>query len=353
MRKIIHIDMDCFFAAVEMRDDPSLRNIPIAIAGRSERSVVSTCNYPAREYGVRSAMSVKKALQLCPHLTLVPSRMAQYQQASQKIREIFSRYTQIIEPLSLDEAFLDVSDSILCNGSATRIAQKIRQDIFNELQLTASAGVAPNKFLAKIASDENKPDGQCVIAPNQVELFVEHLPLKKIPGVGPKTLQKLNRKGFNTCADVRASDIKTLVRQFGKFGTSLYRRAHGIDDRQVETERERKSLAIETTLMEDIESFEQCMHVVEKLLPKFKERLSKVEDRQIKTQGVKVKFDDFSQTTVENSCDEFQQGMLATQLSKALERGEGKKVRLIGLHMGFKSQQVVQVNEPQLSFDLK
>lgn len=164
MRKIIHVDMDCFFAAVEMRDNPALRDIPIAIGGsRERRGVISTANYPARKFGVRSAMPTGMALKLCPHLTLLPGRFDAYKEASNHIREIFSRYTSRIEPLSLDEAYLDVTDSVHCHGSATLIAKEIRQTIFNELQLTASAGVAPQKFLAKIASDMNKPNGQFVI----------------------------------------------------------------------------------------------------------------------------------------------------------------------------------------------
>ncbi|HAN6636489.1 TPA: DNA polymerase IV, partial [Escherichia coli] len=178
MRKIIHVDMDCFFAAVEMRDNPALRDIPIAIGGsRERRGVISTANYPARKFGVRSAMPTGMALKLCPHLTLLPGRFDAYKEASNHIREIFSRYTSRIEPLSLDEAYLDVTDSVHCHGSATLIAQEIRQTIFNELQLTASAGVAPVKFLAKIASDMNKPNGQFVITPAEVPAFLQTLPL--------------------------------------------------------------------------------------------------------------------------------------------------------------------------------
>ncbi|PVF11761.1 DNA polymerase IV, partial [Yersinia pestis] len=183
MRKIIHVDMDCFFAAVEMRDDPRLRDIPLAIGGSKERrGVISTANYPARRYGVRSAMPTAMAFKLCPQLTLLPGRMAAYKEASQHIREIFARYTPLIEPLSLDEAYLDVSDSLACGGSATLIAQEIRQSIASELNLTASAGIAPIKFLAKIASELNKPNGQYVITPNQIQPFLQDLPLSKIPG---------------------------------------------------------------------------------------------------------------------------------------------------------------------------
>lgn len=219
MRKIIHVDMDCFFAAVEMRDNPALRDIPIAIGGsRERRGVISTANYPARKFGVRSAMPTGMALKLCPHLTLLPGRFDAYKEASNHIREIFSRYTSRIEPLSLDEAYLDVTDSVHCHGSATLIAQEIRQTIFSELQLTASAGVAPVKFLAKIASDMNKPNGQFVITPAEVPAFLQTLPLAKIPGVGKVSAAKLEAMGLRTCGDVQKCDLVILLKRFGKFG---------------------------------------------------------------------------------------------------------------------------------------
>ncbi len=336
MKKIIHIDMDCFYAAVEMRDNPELANIPIAIGGTGPRSVTATCNYLAREYGVRSAMPVGRALQLCPHLKLVSGRMSAYKEASNHIREIFARYTDKIEPLSLDEAYLDVTDCTDCNGSATLIAEKIRAEIYQELNLTASAGVAPNKFIAKIASDENKPNGQCVVPPNKVNDFVENLPLKKIPGVGPKTLEKLQARGFYTCADVRSSDVKTMEKLMGKFGPAIYKRAFGIDNRDVETARVRKSLAIETTLAEDINDKSSCVAVIEKLLPMFLTRLEKVKDLAIVRQGIKIKFADFTQTTVEQSQDGLDTSLFEPLLAQALGRGKGKKVRLIGLTVGFK-----------------
>jgi len=192
-KKIIHVDMDCFYAAVEMRDFPEYRDIPLAVGGEGPRSVLCTCNYQARTFGVRAAMPAIKAKQLCPDLKIVNVRMDVYKEISQHIREIFSRYTDLIEPLSLDEAYLDVTDSTSCQGSATLIAEKIRADIYKELNLTASAGIAPNKFIAKIASDENKPNGQYVVTPEKVSSFVELLSLKKIPGIGPKTFEKLKR----------------------------------------------------------------------------------------------------------------------------------------------------------------
>ena len=222
-RKIIHIDMDCFYAAVEMRDDPRLKGIPIAVGGAPDRrGVISTCNYEAREFGVHSAMATAYALRLCPQLKVLPGRMSHYQSISRQIRQIFGRYTDLVEPLSLDEAFLDVSDSELFKGSATRIAEDIRKTIKNELDLTASAGVAPNKFLAKICSDENKPDGQFVITPDEVDAFVVKLPVKKISGVGKVTAQRLAKHNIVTCADVREMGEKKLIQLFGGLGELLY-----------------------------------------------------------------------------------------------------------------------------------
>lgn len=238
MRKIIHVDMDCFYAAIEMRDNPTLKEIPIAVGGNaSRRGVICTANYPARRFGVRSAMSTATALKLCPHLKVLPGRMALYKETSAKIRQIFARYTDLIEPLSLDEAYLDVSDSKHCHGSATLIAQQIRQQIFAELNLTASAGIAPIKFLAKIASDLNKPNGQYVITPEQMDDFILKLPLNKIPGVGKVTFARLQEMGLETCADVRGTDVISLVRNLGKFGQSLWERSHGIDERLINPER--------------------------------------------------------------------------------------------------------------------
>jgi len=347
MRKIIHVDMDCFYAAIEMRDNPALKDIPIAVGGNGPRSVLCTCNYIARQYGVRSAMPNAKALVLCPELTIVNGRMDVYKAVSQKIRAIFRRYTELIEPLSLDEAYLDVTDSIHFNGSATLIAQQIRQDIFTELNLTASAGIAPNKFLAKIASDENKPNGQCVITPNNVNAFVKNLPLKKIPGIGPKTAEKLKSKGFVTCADIRNSSVKELSLLLGKFAKAIFERSHGIDHRSLELSRERKSLAIERTLASDIVGVDECADIVSTLFPKLEERLAKIGNKLIAKQGIKVKFADFNQTTVEQQSDECNKEIFLMLLNKALERSENRKIRLIGLTLGFNN---TVKEDNQLSF---
>jgi DNA polymerase-4 len=334
MRKFIHIDMDCFYAAVEMRDNPDLKNKPIAIGGSADRrGVIATCNYPARAFGVRSAMATVTALRLCPNLVLVKGRMDEYVKVSEHIKEIFSRYTNEIEPLSLDEAFLDVTDIDLFEGSATYIAEDIRRAICEETGLTASAGVAPIKFVAKVASDENKPDGICVITPSQLDEFVKKLPLKKIPGVGKVTLEKLNKLGLYKCEDIRTYPIEKLHKYFGKFGASLWKRAHAIDDRRLSTNRERKSIGVERTLDNDLVSIEECRDVMIKLLPKLHERIDSKKHSPIKSLGVKLKFSDFQQTTVEQQSKTINEQLLVELLTKAFERGKGKKVRLVGLHV--------------------
>ncbi len=337
MRKIIHVDMDCFFAAVEMRDDPSLRDIPLAIGGSADRrGVISTANYPARRYGVHSAMSTAMALKLCPHLKLLPGRMAAYKEASQHIREIFARYTPLIEPLSLDEAYLDVTDCSQCNGSATLIAEQIRQTISDELNLTASAGIAPIKFLAKIASELNKPNGQYVITPAQVPAFLQQLPLSKIPGVGKVTAKRLEEVGLITCADVQHYDLAALLKRFGKFGRVLWERCQGIDLREVSPERLRKSVGVERTLAEDIHDWEDCEAlIVDKLYPELELRLRKVKpDLHIARQGVKLKFQDFQQTTQEHVWPVLNKDDLINVARQVWrERREGRGVRLVGLHV--------------------
>jgi len=340
--------MDCYYAAVEMRDFPEYQNIPLAVGGDGPRSVLCTCNYQARQFGVRAAMPAIKAKQLCPELHIVHGRMEVYKETSKHIREIFSRYTELIEPLSLDEAYLDVTDATMCQGSATLIAEKIRADIFNELNLTASAGIAPNKFLAKIASDENKPNGQCVITPDKVANFVERLSLKKIPGIGPKTFEKLNRHGFSTCADVRQSDIRTLQNIVGKFANSLYLKSHGVDNRALEVSRQRKSLAIETTLMQDLTTQDECELVIESLYQKLLTRLAPHSNREIIKQGVKLKFSDFNQTTVETQSNECQQELFSSLLSKAYNRSNKRGIRLVGLTLGF-ADTPSETNQLQLS----
>ncbi|MEZ8268329.1 DNA polymerase IV [Vibrio cyclitrophicus] len=334
VRKIIHVDMDCFYAAVEMRDNPSYRNRPLAVGGHEkQRGVLSTCNYEARKFGVRSAMPTAKALQLCPGLLVVPGRMPVYVETSKKIREIFSRYTSIIEPLSLDEAFLDVTDSKQCLGSATLIAESIRRDIWNELNLTASAGIAPIKFLAKVASDLNKPNGQFVIPPQDVQAVIDELPLEKIPGVGKVSIEKLHQSGFFTCKDIKESDYRDLLLRFGRQGASLWKRSHGIDDREVIIERERKSVGVERTFTQNISTYAECWQVIEdKLFPELETRLEKASpSKAIIKQGIKLKFADFQQTTIEHIHSSLDREHFKELLSEILKRQQGREIRLLGL----------------------
>lgn len=344
MRKIIHVDMDCFFAAVEMRDNPALRDIPLAIGGsRERRGVISTANYPARKFGVRSAMPTATALKLCPHLTLLPGRFEAYKEASSHIREIFSRYTSRIEPLSLDEAYLDVTDSEHCHGSATLIAREIRQTISDELHLTASAGIAPIKFAAKIASDLNKPNGQYVITPETLPDFIRTLPLAKIPGVGKVSAAKLESMGLRTCEDVQNSDLAMLLRRFGKFGRVLWERSNGIDDREINSERLRKSVGVERTLAEDIHEWEACETIIiEQLYPELERRLGQVKpDLLIARQGVKLKFNDFQLTTQEHVWPKLNRDdLIATARKTWEERRAGRGVRLVGLHVTLLDPQI-------------
>lgn len=340
MAKIIHIDMDCFFAAVEMRDNPQWRDIPLAIGGSAERrGVIATCNYPARKYGIHSAMSTAQALKRCPRLMLVKGQMQRYVEESRRIREIFSRYTEHIEPLSLDEAYLDVSDSELFQGSATLIAKDIRRAIFAETGLTASAGVAPCKFVAKIASDINKPDGLYTVTPLQLDGFVCQLQLKAIPGVGRVTWEKLQAMGLFTCADVRRYPFDKLVRRFGKFGLALWQRAHGQDNRRVNSERQRKSVGAEVTLVHDVHDFEQCWQVVEILFAKLQQRLTACQaDLAIQSQGIKLKFSDFVQTTAEHRQSRLDKAAFVPLLHQALSRQQGRGIRLVGLSVSLPTE---------------
>ncbi|MGY0610752.1 MULTISPECIES: DNA polymerase IV [unclassified Luteimonas] len=252
MRKILHIDMDAFYASVEQRDDPGLRGRPVVVAWRGARSVVCAASYEARVFGVRSAMPAVRAERLCPDAVFVPPDFARYKEASKQVRAIFLRHTDLVQPLSLDEAYLDVTAPKVASPSATESARMIRAEIREATALTASAGIAPNKFLAKIASDWNKPDGQFVVKPSQVEAFLTPLPVAKIPGVGKVMERKLADIGVATVGDLRAFALDDLQRRFGSFGASLYRRARGIDERPVEPNQPVQSISSEDTFAADL-----------------------------------------------------------------------------------------------------
>lgn len=335
-KKIIHIDLDCYYAAVEMRDNPELRDIPLAIGGsQNRRGVISTCNYIARKYGVRSAMATGKALKLCPNLKVISGDMEKYKAVSKEIHAIFARYTDLIEPLSLDEAYLDVTASQLFRGSATLIAEDIRKAIELELNLTASAGVAPIKFVAKVASDINKPNGIFVVTPDEIDGFVDELDLGLIPGVGKVTLEKLHNLGLYKGIDVKNYDQHMLLKQFGKFGSSLWERCHGIDCRDVTPTRVRKSLGVERTFAQDIRTESECLDAIESLHDELVRRFSKIaHDKIIIRQGLKLKFDDFQQTTVEHKQNSLDKAFYSILLKEALVRANGRGIRLIGLSIG-------------------
>lgn len=332
MRKIIHVDCDAFFAAIEMRDDPSLANRPMAVGGLAEqRGVIATCNYEARAYGVRSAMASAHALKLCPDLLIVRPRREAYREASQEIHTIFRTYTDLIEPLSLDEAFLDVTGCEHFAGSATRIAQDIRRRVWQQLRITVSAGVAPNKFLAKIASDWKKPDGLFVITPAQVDEFVLGLPVTKLHGVGRVTAEKLQRMGIRTCADLRACNRLDLLRDFGSFGERLWGLAHGIDERPVQVESRRQSVSVENTYDRDLPDLAACLERLPELLQELTRRMARLDSRYRPGKPfVKLKFHDFTQTTLEQSGAGLELEDYADLLAVAFARGK-RPVRLIGV----------------------
>ncbi len=296
IRKIIHIDMDAFFASVEQRDNPEYRGKPIAVGSSKTRGVVMTASYEARKFGVHSAMSSKYALKLCPNLIFVPSHFDAYKEASKKMNEIFLRYTDLIEPVSIDEAFLDVTENKLNIPSATIIAKKIKQNIKDELNLTATAGVSINKFLAKVASGLNKPDGLNVIKPEETEKFIDRLPIKKIPGIGKVTGKKFESLGIKLGKDLKKLDLQFLLNKFGKQGKYFYNVVRCIDNNPVKTNRIRKSIGAELTFSEDIDDIGSMLLKLEKIAGIVEKRMNKINTCG-KTLTLKVKYFDFKQIT--------------------------------------------------------
>ncbi len=332
-RAIIHLDMDCFYAAIEVRDQPSLKGKPVGVGGaRDRRGVLTTCNYEARAFGVRSAMPTFMAMQRCPQLIIVPTRFDVYRKESAAIREILHRFTQLVEPLSLDEAYLDVTAH---PGAPGPLAQIIRQLIFQKTRLTASAGIGPNKLIAKIASDMKKPNGQFEVKPNEVSEFMKDLPVGRIWGIGHVSGQKLERLGVSTCGQMQQMSRVELQAEFGKFGIELYDLCRGIDQRPVEPDRERKSLSNEETFPNDLESLAECEEKLPELFGELMADLDQKEaTRRITKIFVKLKFHDFTRTTVERAglpptLDQFR-----VLLGEAFNR-TNKNVRLIGLGVRF------------------
>ena len=292
LRKIIHVDMDAFFASVEQRDNPELRGKPVAVGGSSGRGVVAAASYEARKFGVRSAMPSVTAKRLCPDLIFCKSRFDVYREVSQQIRAIFRHHTDLVEPLSLDEAYLDVTSDKLGIGSATRIAELIRQEIRAKTKLTASAGVSYNKFLAKLASDQNKPDGICVIRPGAGADFVQSLSVRRFHGVGPRGAEKMAKLGIETGADLAAKDLAWLRANFGSFADYLYRAARGIDLRPVRASRIRKSVGGERTFSEDISSGPALRDTLETIIDIVWGYIERAEARG-RTVTLKLKYTDF------------------------------------------------------------
>ncbi len=357
-RKIIHIDMDAFYASVEQRDNPLYRGKAIAVGGSPEGrgGVVATASYEARKFGVRSAMPSKRALQMCPHLIFVRPRFDVYKDVSRKIREIFSRYTDLIEPLSLDEAYLDVTEDKLGIGSAIEIAQQIKQAIRDELHLTASAGVSTSKFVAKVASDLQKPDGLTFIGPSAIEGFMEQLPVEKFHGVGRVTAEKMKKMGLFTGADLKKLTEQQLIQYFGKVGSFYYRIVRGIDDRAVQPHRETKSAGAEDTFPHDLTDIAEMHAELEKIAETVTKRL---ERHQLKgrTVTLKIKYSDFRQITRNQSfpypINDYQTILdTARHLLAGTSPGE-QPIRLLGITLSNFGETTVPLGKegpsPQLS----
>jgi DNA polymerase-4 len=355
---IIHADMDAFFASVEIREQPELRNKPVVVAGRpDQRGVVAAASYAARQYGIRSAMPTATALKHCPELIILPGRMTLYSEVSSQIHAIFSRYTPLIEPLSLDEAFLDVNASEALFGKAVDIARRIKQEILDELQLVVSVGVAPNKFLAKIASDLEKPDGFVVLEPADVQSFLDPLPVSRLWGVGRVTEQQLHALSIRTVAELRQMPKKIIRQHFGQHGEHLWQLAHGLDDRRVTPEREAKSISHETTFAQDISDLEILRAVLLNLTEQVAWRMRR-HDLCGRSVQLKLRFADFRTITrmhslrhPTHSTDELWDTV--SQLFNKTSAAGLPPLRLIGMGVsGFQtdheSAQLNMFDEPQI-----
>jgi DNA polymerase-4 len=335
LRKIIHLDMDCFYAAIELRERPELKGRPVAVGGGSRRGVITTCDYEARKFGVRSAMPGFKARELCPELIFLPVRFDLYRSESAKIRAILFSYTPLVEPLSLDEAYLDVTD---LDRYAWDVAKELRARIYADTRLTSSAGIAPNKMLAKIASDWRKPNGQFAILPDEIETFMRDLPVRKISGVGPKSAEKFASLGIHTCHDLQKYSLPEMVERFGRWGQDLYYLCRGQDDRPIEPNRVRKSLSNECTYAENLTSLDACRAAIDPLVADLEIELRhKASERHVRKAFVKVKFSDFTRTTKECLSSHPTRQTFLSLLEDAYARG-GKSVRLLGVGVRFEEQ---------------
>ena len=334
IRKIVHIDMDAFYASVEQRDNPELRGKPVVVAWKGNRSVVCAASYEARKFGVRSAMPTARAERLCPNAVFIPPDFTRYRAVSRLTREIFHRHTDLVEPLSLDEAYLDVTENKTGLPTATRVASTIREQIRQELNLTASAGVAPNKFLAKLASDWRKPDGLFVIQPEEVDGFLLPLPVGRLPGVGKVTGERLEKLGAKTVKDLRDVGIAVLESNFGRYGVRLYELAQGIDNSQVVPDRPTKSISAEDTFEHDV-----LLSEMESMIRRLAEKVwtaSRKESRLARTVVLKLKTADFNILTRSHtpgsppsSCEELT--TIALRLRERVDLGPQRRFRLVGV----------------------
>jgi DNA polymerase-4 len=357
-RKIIHIDMDAFYASVEQRDNPEYKGKPIVVGGSPEGrgGVVAAASYEARKFGIRSAMTSKRALQLCPEVIFVFPRFSVYKEVSNQIREIFHRYTDLIEPLSLDEAFLDVTTDKQNIGSAIEIAQLIRKFIQEELNLTASAGISINKFIAKVATDLNKPNGQTFIGPSQVESFMEKLPVEKFFGVGKVTSEKMKKMGLHTGADLKKLSEAELTKHFRKPGRFFYKIVRGVDDRPVQPDRETKSVSAEDTFQQDLTTLEEMYIALDTLSTIVFNRVERLALKG-KTVNLKVKYHDFKQITRSRSFPDFVDTReLLFETAKQLLASTDiidKKVRLLGVGISNFGEPVHTMHEKPETDQLK
>lgn len=354
-RKIIHVDMDAFYASVEQRDQARYKGKPLVVGGKpNARGVVAACSYEARKYGIHSAMPCSQAYRLCPDAIFVPPRFDVYREISEQIRVVFWKYASEVEPLSLDEAYLDVSFTAVFNGSATYIAQAIKADILTETGLIASAGVSYNKFLAKLASDMDKPDGLYVIRPEQGESFVETLAIGKFHGIGPATEQKMMKLGIETGADLRRWDEAALVEHFGKAGSYFYHIARGIDERPVRSQRQRKSIGKETTFQQDIRSLIDLKAHAENLSDQVWQSLQN-HKLKARTVTLKIKYANFEQVTRSVTVDEALSLQAIKQLlPELLNKTEAgiQAVRLIGVTVSGFEMKSPSAETEQLDLEL-
>ena len=349
-RKIIHVDMDAFYASVEQRDDPQLKGKPVIVAWKGNRSVVCAASYEARAFGVRSAMPAVRAERLCPAAIFIAPDFTRYRAVSKSVREIFKRHTELIEPLSLDEAYLDVTENKTGMPTATLVAREIREQIRLELKLTASAGVAPNKFLAKLASDWRKPNGFFVIQPDDVDAFLLPLPVGRLPGVGRVTEEKLVKLGIKTVTELRGLDLSALEHEFGRYGVRLYELARGVDESEVIPDRPTQSISVEDTFERDVPLSE-----TEPTIRRLAEKLwsaSRKESRSARTVVLKLKTSDFKILTRSHtpksspsSCAELTE--ITLKLRERVDLGPQQRYRLVGIGLSnFQDEKQARVQRP-------